>query len=217
MQSAAKYTFVALVLALLAYAGLCLGLYAYGLRAWPRGSLDPPAPLEASLLARFAEMDRVAGPMPRFDPLTLPLRFRGMSDEQARWFRELDQATPRESRLGRSATRMHLALMAAAIHVSRTWSREQVLSARIGNAYFGRDARGLEAAAQAWYGQAAAQLRPHEVLALWVLAFSPSSFDPFCRPQRFDERYRLHAAQLPGLAGTTPDDARRRMRPAACH
>ena len=82
---------------------------------------------------------------------------------------------------------------------------------------FGRDARGIEQAATAWYGRSLADLAPEERLLLIALMKGPSYFDPVCHPQRFADRYR-QVARRAGHPDT--DRARRaalaRMLPSAC-
>ena len=79
--------------------------------------------------------------------------------------------------------------------VSRHWSRDQVLDTLLDQSWFGRDAKGIESAAVAYYGVPAAELRPEESLALVTLMRGPSYYDPSCRPERFAHRYWLAAAK----------------------
>lgn len=68
---------------------------------------------------------------------------------------------------------------------------------------FGRNARGIEQAAQAWYGRPLADLVPEERVLLIALMKGPSYYDPACRPERFANRYRHLAAKAGGFDADT--------------
>ena len=74
----------------------------------------------------------------------------------------------------------------------------------LAEAGFGRNARGIEQAAQAWYGRPLADLVPEERLLLIALMKGPSYYDPACRPERFADRYRRLATKAGGF---DPDTA----------
>ena len=215
MDRAAKLGFVALVLVLLGYVVVCMGLYVWGLRQWPPHSLEPPAPLPPALQRQIEQMEGVSDrPPPRLNPLTLALEI-PLAHDDPQWAGMLYRSAPYH-RLPRRQQRAHYVETPTAIHVSRNWTRAQIVSGYARNAYFGRDAYGLEAAAQAWYGLPLAQLEPQEITVLWGLLQSPRSLDPLCRPKRFDVRFGFLARRVPELANASPEEARRRLRVVPC-
>jgi hypothetical protein len=224
MHRLKKGLFIAMAALLGGYAALCLGLYQWGLHAWPEVSEAPPPVLPPALVEQISALEGLAGqPMPRLDPLTLPVRAGWTlpsGDTQRAWLSTLaNVARPRGRGLASvgSGGRMHMAELAFAIRISRHWSRAQVLSARAGDAYYGRGAHDLDAAARAWFGVPAGQLQAQEVAALWVLQAAPAYHDPFCHRDRFARRYAVYAARVGAAA--EPADVQRllaRMTPAAC-
>lgn len=109
--------------------------------------------------------------------------------------------------------RRALAETALSIRVSREWNAEQILDSILDRAWFGRGAKGFEAASRQWFGRSAAALDIHQQLALLTLARGPSYLDPVCYRERFTERYARLAETLqldadPGaaraLAGLQP-------------
>lgn len=82
-----------------------------------------------------------------------------------------------------SGLRWQLAWGAATVWMSRNLSAEEMTSVWISGAWFGRGARGLEAAADAYFGKKAEALQLHELALLVGLTQAPSRFDPNCRPE----------------------------------
>ncbi len=76
-----------------------------------------------------------------------------------------------------------LAWGAATVWMSRNLSAEEMTSVWLSVAWFGRGARGLEAAADVYFGKRADALRLHELALLVGLTQAPSRFDPDCRPE----------------------------------
>lgn len=79
--------------------------------------------------------------------------------------------------------RWGLSFWSATLWMSRNRTAEETTSIALGGAWFGRGARGLEAAADAYFGKKADALRLHELALLVGLTESPSRFDPDCRPE----------------------------------
>ena len=75
--------------------------------------------------------------------------------------------------------------------------KEQILTQYLNRVYYGRLARGIEAAAFRYYGKSAQQLRLDEAALLSILPRAPSYYDPERHPERARER-RAHV--LRGLA-----------------
>lgn len=94
--------------------------------------------------------------------------------------------------------RRHAAEIAYLIRISREWSDAEILDTALAEAWYGRDAHGIDAASEAYFGVPARQLSSEESLALLALLKSPSYYDPACRRERFTERYR-HLASMAGM------------------
>ncbi|MCS6987748.1 MAG: transglycosylase domain-containing protein [Sphingomonadaceae bacterium] len=67
-------------------------------------------------------------------------------------------------------------------------TKEQILEIYLNEIFLGRNAYGVEAAAQAYFGKSVADLRPHEAALLASLPKAPSTFDPRRNPARALER-----------------------------
>jgi hypothetical protein len=79
--------------------------------------------------------------------------------------------------------RWQLAWGAATVWMSRNLSAEEMTSVWISGAWFGRGARGVEAAADAYFGKKADALQLHELALLLGLTQAPRRFDPDCKPE----------------------------------
>lgn len=126
------------------------------------------------------------------------------------------QKSPRDLTAA-TASHRHLASIAWTIDVGRQWTFDQAVDTILAESHFGRDIIGIEAAARAYFGVPAAELRPQESLALIVLRKAPSWYSLECNRERFEDRYALLAKQL-GHDGPawTPANALSRLRPRAC-
>lgn len=131
--------------------------------------------------------------------------------------------TPQQS-LGRKLTEACLA-----VQLDKQWSKDRILTAYLNDIYFGQEAYGVEAAAEAYFGVHAKDLSLDQAALIAGLPQAPSAYDPVSRPNaaltRRAEvlkamlqagdispgRYRravhsplgLHPRQAPGLAGQT--------------
>ena len=116
-----------------------------------------------------------------------------------------------------------------AVQLDKEWSKERILAAYLNDIYFGQQAYGIEAAANAYFGVHAKDLSLEQAALLAGLPQAPSAYDPLDRPdtakarraevlramlQAGDisrSRYRravgsplgLHPRAAPGLAGQT--------------
>ncbi|MET9082703.1 transglycosylase domain-containing protein [Streptomyces sp. NPDC004237] len=70
-----------------------------------------------------------------------------------------------------------------AIKLDRTESKDQILEGYLNTSYFGRNAYGIQAAAQAYYGKDAADLDPARAAYLAALVNAPSEYDVVAHPE----------------------------------
>jgi penicillin-binding protein 1A len=131
--------------------------------------------------------------------------------------------TPQQT-LGRKLTEACLA-----VQLDKQWSKDRILTAYLNDIYFGQEAYGIDAAAEAYFGVHAKDLSLDQAALLAGLPQAPSAYDPLSRPdaararraevlgamlQAGDisrARYRralrsplgLHPRRAPGLAGET--------------
>lgn len=204
------------------------GLYWYGASALPERVPMPRQEYSTAARQMYWRANGGAGPIAirRLNPIRYAwITFGLMSRERpsrvpadlmtlshaARTSRpELDHA-----RLGNS--RRHTAEVALSIRLSRELEPVQIIDLVLDQSWYGREARGLEAAAQTYYGVSAAQLTPEETFALIALPGAPSVYDPICRRLRFEQRY-IKLAPSVGL-DATPEAMQRalqRLRPHTC-
>ncbi len=73
-----------------------------------------------------------------------------------------------------------------AIKLDREQSKDQILEGYLNTSYFGRNAYGIQAAAQAYYGKDASRLTTAEGAYLASLLNAPSAFDVVADPQNKD-------------------------------
>jgi penicillin-binding protein 1A len=129
--------------------------------------------------------------------------------------------TPQQT-LGRKLTEACLA-----VQLDRRWSKDRILGAYLNDIYFGEEAYGVEAAAEAYFGVHAKDLSLAQAALLAGLPQAPSAYDPLNRPEAAKARraevlrsmlqagdisqgryrqevhspLRLRPRRLPGLAG----------------
>ena len=209
---------ILLVLAVLV-AGLCFGLHAYGASDLP-DDLEPnryraSSDLRALYLA--VEADGIDD-VPRLNPVSVwgywLWHFSGGQRERlGAQLRLLGHAghslVARQEAPQAGAARWHPTNLAATIHVSRQWRLDRMVDTVLAESGFGRNATGIEQAAQAWYGHPLDELVAEERLLLIALLKGPSYYDPACHPDRFAERYRWAIAQV---GWSDPDAALARAR-----
>ncbi len=196
--------------------GLCFGLHAYGASGLP-DDLEPTR-YRATPALRALYLDVEAGgidEVPRLNPVSvwgywswhLSGRQREPLGSRLRLLGHAGRALVVRQTPPANAARWHLTNLAAAVHVSRHWGLERMVDTVLAEGGFGRDARGIEQAAQAWYGRPLANLVSEEHLLLIALMKGPSYYDPCRNPERFAQRYRDVAARAKGL---DPDTALQR-------
>jgi penicillin-binding protein 1A len=131
--------------------------------------------------------------------------------------------TPQQS-IGRKLTEGCLA-----VQLDQQWSKDRILTTYLNDIYFGQEAYGIEAAAEAYFGVHAKDLSLEQAALLAGLPQAPSAYDPLNRPDAAKARraevlramlqagdisrarYRqalhsplgLHPRATPGLAGQT--------------
>lgn len=213
-----------------------LGLYARGLHLAP-DDLAPArtqAPAHIRALWLSAEAQGVET-LPKHDPITLLPRW--YFDTTAWMEQRPDARGPRwraEVLLGTTSRHVawrghgsaslrsmnrHLAEAAVRIHISRNWTLDEAVNTLLVEAEYGRGAIGIDAAAQAYFGVPAAQLRDDEALALIALLKGPSwyRFDCGKSRERFATRYAMLTERVGGHAAAwTADTALERLHPADC-
>lgn len=76
-----------------------------------------------------------------------------------------------------------------AIKIAQKETKEEILGRYLNTIYFGRDAYGIEAASQAYFGHPAAQLTLAESAMLAGIIPSPNNWDPATNPEKAQERW----------------------------
>lgn len=76
-----------------------------------------------------------------------------------------------------------------ALKVGQTMSKEQILDAYLNTIYFGRGAYGIEAAAQAYFGEKASDLTLSQSAMLAGIIPAPSAWDPAISPEQATKRW----------------------------
>ena len=103
-----------------------------------------------------------------------------------------------------------------AVKLSREYTKDQILEFYLNTVYFGRDAYGIEAAAQAYFGEHVEQLTTAQGALLAGLLRAPGYYDPAANPDQAQApvalRPRRHGqdrAPDPGAGGRAevPEDA----------
>jgi penicillin-binding protein 1A len=72
--------------------------------------------------------------------------------------------------------------------IEQQFTKEQILELYLNEVFLGRNAYGIEAASQSWFGKPAAELRPEEAAFLAGLLKAPSSYNPATNMARAVER-----------------------------
>ncbi|TPE61773.1 PBP1A family penicillin-binding protein [Sandaracinobacter neustonicus] len=72
--------------------------------------------------------------------------------------------------------------------IESQFTKEQILELYLNEVFLGRNAYGVEAASQSWFGKPAAELRPEEAAFLAGLLKAPSNYNPRTNYQRALER-----------------------------
>ena len=104
--------------------------------------------------------------------------------------------------------------MALALMLERKYSKDRILELYLNQAYFGSQAYGIQAAAEAYFGKDVSQLNVAEGALLAALPKAPSAYSPFQNPERSRQR-RDHVLQRMQINGFIPQDTCRRASLAA--
>jgi membrane peptidoglycan carboxypeptidase len=76
-----------------------------------------------------------------------------------------------------------------AIKIAQSETKEQILGRYLNTIYFGRNAYGIDAAAQAYFGRPAAELDVSQAALLAGLIPSPNNWDPAASPEKSEQRW----------------------------
>jgi len=99
--------------------------------------------------------------------------------------------------------------MALALMLERKYSKDRILELYLNQAYFGSQAYGIQAAAEAYFGKDVSQLNVAEGALLAALPKAPSAYSPFQNLERSRQR-RDHVLQRMQINGFIPQDTFRR-------
>jgi membrane peptidoglycan carboxypeptidase len=77
-----------------------------------------------------------------------------------------------------------------AVKLSQQKSKDEILEGYLNTIYFGRNANGIGAAAEAYFGKPVEKLTEAEGALLATVIKNPSGYDPANRPDRAEERWR---------------------------
>ena len=69
-----------------------------------------------------------------------------------------------------------------AVQLDKQWSKDRILTAYLNDIYFGQEAYGIDAAAEAYFGVHAKDLSLDQAALLAGLPQAPSAYDPLSRP-----------------------------------
>ncbi len=94
-----------------------------------------------------------------------------------------------------------------AVQVSREYSKDQILSLYMNEVYYGNQAYGVEAAAQAYFGKDVWDLTPSESTLIAGLPQSPTILDPYVNPEGARNRQRVALNQMVKVGYLTPTAA----------
>jgi penicillin-binding protein 1A len=95
--------------------------------------------------------------------------------------------------------------------IEQQFTKEQILELYLNEVFLGRNAYGIEAAAQAWFGKPAAELRPEEAAFLAGLLKAPSTYNPATNMARAMERRNYVLGEMANNGHLSPEVARALM------
>jgi 1A family penicillin-binding protein len=95
-----------------------------------------------------------------------------------------------------------------AYRVSREYSKEQILSLYLNEVYYGNQAYGVEAAAQAYFGKHVWELNIPEATLIAGLPQSPTTYDPFNNLKGARARQQITLSQMVKNGFMTPAQSR---------
>lgn len=111
----------------------------------------------------------------------------------------------------------HFESMALDIRISREWPAERMADMVLETRDYGRDSKGLEQAASAYFGSRTRDLAPSELYLLVAIGLQSGQHDPYCHAERFLAAYSdpydgLRTPSLPPISATSLS----RLKPATC-
>lgn len=83
-----------------------------------------------------------------------------------------------------------------ALKLTNTTSKDEIFKAYLNTAYYGRGARGINSAAEAYFGKKPKDLDPGESAVLAGMVQSPSANDPLVNPSHAKKRFEYVAGQM---------------------
>ena len=86
--------------------------------------------------------------------------------------------------------------MVLALKLTNTTSKDEIFKAYVNTAYYGRGARGINSAAEAYYGKKPTELTPAEAAVLAGMVQSPSANDPKINPKHAKQRFQYVSGQM---------------------
>src|SRR6266511_2678087 len=95
-----------------------------------------------------------------------------------------------------------------AYKVSREYSKDQILGIYLNEVYYGNQADGVEAAAEAYFGKHVWELNIPEATLIAGLPQSPTNLDPLTNPQGAKERQQVTLGLMVKYGFMTPAQAR---------
>ena len=93
-------------------------------------------------------------------------------------------------------------ILASAI-ISKTWSAPEALTEFADGSYYGHGYTGISQAAVGFFGHSVSDLSPKELTMLAAITHSPSSYSPWCSPDRLEKRMN-HLAMALGISTGIP-------------
>ena len=92
--------------------------------------------------------------------------------------------------------------------IEQQFTKEQILELYLNEVFLGRNAYGIEAAAQSWFGKPAAELKAEEAAFLAGLLKAPSAYNPATNLKRATERRNYVLGEMARNGHITPEQSR---------
>ena len=92
--------------------------------------------------------------------------------------------------------------------IEQQFSKEQILELYLNEVFLGRNAYGIEAATQSWFGKPAAELKPEEAAFLAGLLKAPSAYNPAANMKRAMQRRNYVLGEMARNGHITPEQSR---------
>lgn len=92
------------------------------------------------------------------------------------------------------------------VKMTNEWSKDEILGAYLNTVYFGRNAYGVEAAAQAYFNKPVAELGPEEAAVLAASIQLPSQLDPWTNPEGAQSRWSYVLDGMVDIGTLSPEE-----------